>query len=171
MEMAESIARIVLTGIGATLFMDASALIQAKGFGIASADYRFVGRWLGHMGQGRFRHASIVKAEPVAHERLAGWVFHYFTGCVFAMMLWAVQGQGWICSPSLLPALAAGLISVIAPFLIMQPAFGFGIAASKTPNPRAARRRSLIAHLTFGLGLFVAGWLSIQLFPAPLCLG
>ena len=72
---------------------------------------------------------------------------------------------------SLMPALLTGLISVLAPFCIMQPAFGFGFAAAKTPTPNRARRRSLLAHLTFGAGLFVAGWLLIQLFPGSVCLG
>ena len=159
METAEMVLRMVLVGLGATLIMDLSALIQARVFGSASLDYRLVGRWLGHMPKGQFRHASI------------GWGFHYVTGVVFAMVLLAFQGQAWLCSPSLMPALLTGLISVLAPFCIMQPAFGFGFAASKTPTPNRARRRSLLAHLTFGAGLFVAGWLLIQLFPGSVCLG
>ena len=58
------------------------------------------------------------------------------------------------------------LSSVVAPFFILQPAFGFGIAASKTAAPYVARRRSVITHLTFGLGLFVAGWLVLLFYPA-----
>ena len=170
METAEMVLRMVLVGLGATLIMDLSALIQARVFGSASLDYRLVGRWLGHMPKGQFRHASIVAAHPTWHESLIGWGFHYVTGVVFAMVLLAVQGQAWLCSPSLMPALLTGLISVLAPFCIMQPAFGFGFAAAKTPTPNRARRRSLLAHLTFGAGLFVAGWLLIQLFPASVCL-
>ncbi|WP_454868501.1 DUF2938 family protein [Pseudomonas farris] len=81
-----------------------------------------------------------------------------------------MRSPHWICNPTLVPALVMGLVSVIAPFFIMQPAFGFGVAASKTAAPSAARRRSVTAHLTFGLGLFVAGWLLMLLFPASLCL-
>ncbi|WP_235801347.1 DUF2938 family protein [Yersinia pekkanenii] len=33
---------------------------------------------------------------------------------------------------------------------------GAGIAAVKTPQPTIARRRSLIAHASFGVGLYVA---------------
>ncbi len=169
METGEMVLRMLLVGMGATLIMDLSALIQARVFGWASLDYRFVGRWLGYMAKGRFRHASIVAARPTCNEHLIGWVFHYVTGCVFAMLLLGVQGFAWICSPSLLPALLTGLISVVAPFCIMQPAFGSGFAASKTPAPSVARCRSIVAHLTFGIGLFVAGWLLMQLFPVPGC--
>ncbi|WP_079201175.1 DUF2938 domain-containing protein [Pseudomonas sp. CC6-YY-74] len=171
MEVGETVLRILFVGMGATLIMDVSAFIQARVFGLASLDYGLVGRWLGHMLQGRFRHASIVTAPRVRNERLVGWVFHYITGCLFAMVLFGGQGLAWICNPSLMPALVTGLISVIAPFFIMQPAFGFGIAASRTAAPNVARRRSVIAHLTFGIGLFGAGWLMMLLFPAPLCLG
>ncbi len=171
MGVGEIVVRILFIGMGATLIMDVSAFIQTQVFGLASPDYRLVGRWLGHMLQGRFRHASIVTARPIRNERLVGWVLHYITGSVFAMMLFGAQGLTWICNPSLTPALVIGLISVIAPFFIMQPSFGFGIAASRTAAPNVARRRSVIAHLTFGIGLFGAGWLLMLLFPAPLCTG
>jgi hypothetical protein len=39
----------------------------------------------------------------------------------------------------------------------MQPAFGFGVAASKTPNPAQARLRSLMNHAVFGFGLYLFG--------------
>ncbi|MEZ0237260.1 MAG: DUF2938 family protein [Methylophilaceae bacterium] len=37
---------------------------------------------------------------------------------------------------------------------------GAGIAASRTPRPNAARIQSLITHGVFGLGLYIAGWLT-----------
>lgn len=166
MQTSEMVLRILLVGVGATLIMDAGALIRARVFGIASLDYGLVGRWLGHMLQGQFQHAAIVAAPRVRHERLTGWVFHYLTGIVFAMLLVGFKGVEWLSHPTLVPALATGLISLMAPFFILQPAFGFGIAASKTAAPYVARRRSVITHLTFGLGLFVAGWLVLLFYPA-----
>lgn len=50
-----------------------------------------------------------------------------------------------------------GLGSTAAPFFLMQPAFGLGVAASKTPNPTVARFRSLRAHAVYGLGLYLTG--------------
>lgn len=165
MQTSEMVLRILLVGVGATLIMDAGAFIRARVFGIASLDYGLVGRWLGHMLQGQFQHAAIVAAPRVRHERLTGWGFHYLTGIVFAMLLVGFKGVEWLSHPTLIPALATGLISVVAPFFILQPAFGLGIAASKTAAPRVARRRSVITHLTFGLGLFVAGWLVLLFYP------
>lgn len=45
-----------------------------------------------------------------------------------------------------------------APLFVMQPAFGFCIAASRTPQPDVARRRSLVTHLSYGVGLYLAAY-------------
>jgi hypothetical protein len=37
----------------------------------------------------------------------------------------------------------------------MQPSFGLGVAASKTPNPNRARLKSLMTHTVFGVGLYI----------------
>ena len=58
------------------------------------------------------------------------------------------------------PAAQLGLGTVVAPFLVMQPAMGAGVAASRTPNPAAARLQSLVTHAVFGLGLYAGGWLT-----------
>ena len=51
------------------------------------------------------------------------------------------------------PALLVGIGTVAAPFLLMQPGMGAGIAASRTRRPGAARMQSLVTHTIFGLGL------------------
>ena len=70
-------------------------------------------------------------------------------------MRFAIVSGDWLARPTLLPALLFGMVSVLVPYLIMQPSFGLGIAASRTPNPTQARLRSLVAHATFGAGLYV----------------
>ncbi|MDT4835875.1 hypothetical protein FQZ97_695530 [compost metagenome] len=104
-------------------------------------------------------------------ERLIGWTSHYLVGVVFAGLLVAAVGPGWLCRPSLAPALAFGALSVAAPFLLMQPAFGMGIAAARLPNPSRARVRSLVTHLVFGTGLFIAGRAGSVLFVVQPCSG
>ncbi|MCA8062060.1 DUF2938 domain-containing protein [Burkholderia sp. AU38729] len=147
---------LLLIGTGATLVMDLWTLFRRRAFGVPSLDYALVGRWIGHMMHGRFRHASIGAAAPVPGERALGWIAHYAIGIVFAALPLLIAGPAWIDAPTPLPALVAGLASVVAPFFVMQPAFGFGIAASRTPNPGVARRRSLITHLSYGVGLYLA---------------
>ncbi|MBK6454194.1 MAG: DUF2938 family protein, partial [Proteobacteria bacterium] len=93
-------------------------------------------------------------------ERVIGWVAHYVIGVAFAGLLLAVWGLAWVRHPTIGPALLVGIGTVAAPFLVMQPGMGVGVAASRTPRPAAARRQSLITHAIFGLGLYAAGWVA-----------
>lgn len=149
----------VLIGCGATAVMDVWGVVKARLWGVASLDYALLGRWIGHMPRGRFAHRSIAAAVPVAGERALGWLVHYLTGIAFAALLLAVWGQSWLEAPSLAPALIVGLVTVLFPFLIMQPALGAGFAASRTPTPGRARFHSLVTHAVFGLGLYLSGLL------------
>lgn len=82
-------------------------------------------------------------------------VAHYAIGTGFAVALVAIH-PNWLDRPSVTPALAFGLGTVVAPWFLMQPAFGQGVAASKVPQPWLARDRSLRAHAIYGGGLWVS---------------
>lgn len=150
-----------LTGAGATLVLDLWSLARAHLFGIAPPDYRMVGRWLAWLPRGRLRHHPIASSAPMPGELGIGWTAHYLIGIAFAAMLIPVAGSGWFQRPTLAPALLVGIGSVLAPLFVMQPAMGFGIAASRTPRPATARLRSLATHAVFGLGLYAAGWATL----------
>jgi hypothetical protein len=49
-----------------------------------------------------------------------------------------------------------GVITVVVPLFILQPALGLGIAASRARNPTAARLKSLATHAIFGTGLYLS---------------
>lgn len=157
--------RVLAIGVGATVVMDIVALLQSRVFGMALPDYALVARWIGHMAHGQFRHAAISKASPIPRERVFGWLVHYATGVGYAVVLVAIWGAGWVRDPAIWPALILALVLLAIPFLIMQPAFGLGIASSKHPHPWTARLRSFIAHLSFGLGLYLAARISLLAFP------
>jgi hypothetical protein len=72
-------------------------------------------------------------------------------------------GASWLQQPTLAPALVVGIGTVAAPFLLMQPGMGAGIAANRTPRPGAARLQSLITHAVFGLGLYAAALFNASL--------
>jgi hypothetical protein len=154
-ETSTTLYQILAIGIGATLVMDVWAIVLKKLFNIPSLDYALVGRWLGHMTKGTFAHQSIFTATPARFEKAIGWFSHYLIGVVFAGGLVAVVGKEWLTAPTLLPALLFGVATVIFPFFLMQPCFGFGIAASKMPKPMNARSKSLLTHAVFGLGLYL----------------
>jgi len=155
--------RAALIGIGATLAMDLWAAFLKLCFGFPSLDYRLVGRWIAHFAHGRFAHDSIAKAPPVPGERILGWSAHYAIGIMFAAILLALCGLDWARRPTPGPALAFGLASLAAPFFVMQPGMGAGIAASRMPKPNVARLRSAITHTVFGIGLYAAALLCAQL--------
>jgi hypothetical protein len=148
----------LLIGAGATMVMDLWAIARKRLLGIAPPDYGLVGRWLAYMPGGRFRHDRISASPAVRGERLIGWTAHYLIGMAFAAILLGIWGLAWVHRPTIGPALAVGVGTVAAPFLVMQPGMGAGIAASRTPRPAAARAQSLITHAAFGLGLYAAGW-------------
>ncbi len=143
-------------GAGATLAMDLWTIARRRLFGTPLADYGLVGRWFAHMARGRFRHERIAAASPVPGERVIGWTAHYVIGIALAGMLLAICGLAWARQPMPGPALAFGVATVAAPFLLMQPGMGAGIAASRTPRPNVARVQSLVTHAVFGLGLYAA---------------
>jgi hypothetical protein len=147
-----------LIGVGATLVMDAWTVIRARIFGIPQLNYGLVGRWVAYLARGRFRHNPIAASPPVRGEQFIGWTVHYLTGIAFASLLLVIWGPRWIQHPTLGPALIVGVGTVLAPFLLMQPGMGVGIAASRTPRPAAARFHSIVTHAIFGLGLYAAGW-------------
>ena len=148
-------ARAVVIGLGATLFMDVWALITKRAFSVPLANYCLVGRWICHMPEGTFMHANIAAAPQRPSECLVGWSFHYIIGAAYAVVLVAIVSGNWLAQPTLLPAVLFGVGSVLVPYLIMQPAFGLGVAAAKAPQPAQARLRSLMAHTAFGVGLYL----------------
>lgn len=143
----------VITGMGATALTDLWAIGRKRLLGVSRPNYGLVGRWLAHMSRGRLRHDSISGSPPVRGERLIGWSAHYLIGIAFAALLLCMAGSSWLDQPTILPALIIGIGSVLAPFLLMQPGMGAGLAASRAPHPFRARLQSLITHAIFGLGL------------------
>ena len=154
--VVEIAVRGLVMGVAAAALMDAWGLVLRRGFGIPTLDYAMLGRWIGNIPRGRFAHARMSAAEPVPGERPLGWLAHYAIGVAFAVVLLVGWGLDWARSPSLVPALIVGLGTIIAPWFVMQPAMGAGIAGSRTPNPAATRLRNLGTHAVYGIGLYVS---------------
>jgi len=145
----------VAVGIGATLLMDLWNLFLKRAFNIPSLDYCLLGRWLRHIPEGTFRHASIAAAPAKSSECAVGWAAHYTIGVAFSLVFVALTSGHSLLNPSFVPALLYGIGTVVFPFFILQPALGFGIAASRTSKPTQARVKSLVTHTVFGIGLYV----------------
>jgi hypothetical protein len=66
----------------------------------------------------------------------------------------------------LLPALFIGIVTVLAPLLILQPALGAGIASTKTAKPVFNSMKSVVTHTVYGVGLYLAALATASLLPA-----
>jgi len=157
--LAFSFISAIFIGLGATLTFDLWALFLKYAFKITPSNMCLVGRWLRYIPEGTFKHTNIASAPQKSAECTIGWIAHYMTGIGFAIAFVAFAGNNWLQHPALIPAIVFGVVTVVAPFFIMQPAFGLGFAASKTSNPTQARLRSLMNHTAFGVGLYFFGLL------------
>ncbi len=131
-------------GMAASAAMDLWSAVLRRRFGIPTLDDALVGRWIGHFPRGRFVHNRIGSSQPVKGERVLGYAAHYAVGVAFAFLLLAVVGREWPAQPTIAPALAIGLGTIAAPWFVMQPAMGIGIAGSRSPNPAATRLNPLV---------------------------
>lgn len=145
----------IVIGIGATLTADLLALFLKAAFKIASPNYCVVGRWLRYMPEGIFKHSNIASTPQKSAECAVGWLAHYVIGVIFGIAFVVLVGNNWLQRPTLIPAIAFGVVTVLAPFFIMQPLFGLGFAASNTSHPIQARFRSLMNHTAFGIGIYL----------------
>lgn len=163
LSLLEVVARAVFIGVGATVVLDLWNLLLKRLLGVPSLSMGLLGRWFGHFPRGRFMHDNIAKAPAVRGEGVIGWSAHYAIGISWAVLLLAIWGPGWARRPTLLPAMIVGLATLVAPFFIMQPGMGLGIAASKAPRPNVARLKSIASHAVYGVGLYGSAVLSALL--------
>jgi hypothetical protein len=144
-----------LIGVGATTFLDLWNLFLKQVFKAPFANFCLVGRWFCHMTESRFRHVSIATAAKMPSECAVGWIAHYVIGAFYGLAFVAIVPGGWLVRPTFLPALIFGAVTVLAPYFVMHPAFGLGIASSRVPSPTRARMRTLMSHSVFGAGLYL----------------
>jgi hypothetical protein len=79
----------LIVGILATVFMDVVAVMALR-LGIAGRGPRrtgpdLIGRWVGYLLQGKFRHTDILQTPPLRGELLLGLAAHYSIGIVLGL--------------------------------------------------------------------------------------
>lgn len=149
---------VILIGVGATAVMDLWFLLRKRVLHIPPTDWGLVGRWIAYTSHGKFRHDSIASSAAIRGEHVIGWTAHYVIGISYATLLIMIYGIAWVKNPSIGPALAVGIATVAAPFFILQPGMGAGVAASRSPNPTSVRLQSVLNHAVFGFGMYLSGW-------------
>jgi len=101
----------------------------------------------------------------VKHERAVGWVVHYFTGAVLALTYPAVFLLFGSAVPSdhLLPGLVWGLATVLLPWFVLFPGFGWGFFGNRSPRNVRPLLAPAIEHSVYGLGVGMVLTITAQL--------
>ena len=146
----------VAVGVLATVTMDIAGVIALR-LGIAGRGPRrtgpdLIGRWVGYMLRGKFKHADILETPALPREVPLGLATHYLIGIVLTL-LYLVILLGARAVPSLLSAVLFGAVTTVLPWFIMFPSEGMGWLGQDTPEHAHMARMSLFNHLMFGLGL------------------
>ena len=149
----------VQIGIAATVSMDIAALIARHGLRLPTGDWTLLGRWFGYWFRGVLVHRPIGESPPIAHELAIGWVGHYVTGIAYGVGYMTIVGLALNAEPSVGSAMTFGVVTLAAPWLLVQPAMGAGVCASKTPRPWLTRGVNALIHVVFGASLYVGWWL------------
>jgi len=163
---AELVVKAVLVGIGGTIVLDLGALCMARAMGLPATNWAMVGRWFGNMPRGQFVQETMATAKPVTGELAIGWMAHYAIGIFYGLLLPAVWGQAWMDRPTLLPPMILVWVLLVAPWFMMMPGMGMGIAGSRTPRPNITRLRSVVNHTIFGLGMYATAIALARTWPA-----
>lgn len=151
--MEESIRTLVM-GIFATIAIDVWATFANRVLKLPRTSWAMVGRWIGHLPTGKFAHDPISASPPIRNELLIGWVFHYAIGVVYAALYVAYVVAVLEGIPTLASAWIFGLITIVSPWFIMQPALGLGFMAARAPHPNRVRLQNFIIHSIFGGALY-----------------
>lgn len=141
-------------GIGASVVMDGAGVLR-QGWGGLNGFYRLVGRWIRSVPARGLLHDDIRRTPPVAGEAAIGWAAHFALGAGFGVGFVTLFGESALTAPVVWQGLGFGLGTVLVPWLVFQPLYGWGIAAARLPASGAARRRSAVTHGIFGLGLWL----------------
>lgn len=141
----------VIVGILATVTMDVVALIALR-FGIAGPRPRrtgpdWIGRWIGYILRGKFRHTDILQTPPLQGELLLGIAAHYSIGIVLTLAYLGLLAVAH-ATPTALTAILYGTATMIFPWFLMFPSQGMGRLGWDAPGnahlARASDERELM---------------------------
>jgi len=109
----------VTVGLGATFVMDLWTIFSGT---LSKFFTQLLLCWslAAPHGQCSFKHPSITAAAQKPAECTTGWIAHYAIGVLFALALVALATPEWLRSPTLMPALIFGIVTVGFPFFIMH---------------------------------------------------
>src|SRR5215471_18272681 len=152
----------VIVGVLATVTMDAVAVIGLR-LGIAGRGPRrtgpdLIGRWVGYLLKGKFKHTDILQTPPLRGELLLGFVAHYSIGIVLTLVYLGLLAVAH-ATPTTRSAILYGTATTVFPWFLMFPSQGMGWLGRDAPGDGHLARVSLFNHIMFGLG--IALWMAV----------
>src|SRR5881628_93578 len=153
----------LIVGILATVTMDVVAVMALR-LGIAGRGSRrtgpdLIGRWIGYLLQGKFRHKDIMLTPPLRLVLLFGLSSHYSFGFVLSLVYLGLL-VGSHATPTALSAILYGTATTVFPWFLMFPSQGMGWLGRDAPGDAHLARVSLFNHIIFGLG--IALWVAVM---------
>jgi hypothetical protein len=152
----------VIVGILATVTMDVVAVIALR-IGIAGRGPRrtgpdLIGRWIGYLLRGKFKHTDILQTPPLRGELALGLAAHYLIGIVLTLLYLGVLVVAH-ATPTVLNAILYGTATTVLPWFLMFPSQGMGWLGRDAPGDAHLARVSLFNHIIFGVG--IALWMAV----------
>src|SRR5437868_15125147 len=144
----------LIVGILATVTMDVAAVIALR-LGIAGRGPRrtgpdLIGRWIGYLLRGKFRHTDILQTPTLLGELVLGLAAHYLIGIVLTLVYLGLLVVAH-ATPTALSAILYGAATTVFPWFLMFPAQGMGWLGLDAPGDAHLARVSLFNHIIFGL--------------------
>src|SRR5215475_6497380 len=152
----------LVVGLLATVTMDIVAVMALR-FGIAGRGPRrtgpdLIGRWIGYLLRGKFRHTDILQTLPLRGELVLGLAAHYSIGIVLTLVYLGLLVVAH-ARPTVLSAILYGMATTVLPWFLMFPSQGMGWLGRNAPDDAHLARVSLFNHIIFGLG--IALWMAV----------
>ena len=152
----------LMVGILATVTMDVVVMIALR-FDIAGRGPRrtgpdLIGRWIGYLLRGKFRHTDILQTPPLRGELVLGLAAHYLIGIALTLMYLGLLLVTH-ATPTALSAILYGTATTALPWFLMFPSQGMGWLGRNAPDDAHLARVSLFNHIIFGLG--IALWMAV----------
>jgi len=153
----------LIVGILATLTMDVVAMIALR-LGIAGRGPRrtgpdLIGRWIGYLLRGKFRHTDILQTPPLRGELVLGLAAHYSIGIVLTLIYLGLLVVTH-ATPTVLSAILYGTATTVLPWFLMFPLQGMGWLGWNASADAHLARASLFNHIIFGLA--IALWMAMM---------
>jgi len=150
-------------GVLATVTMDVVAVIALR-LGIAGRGPRrtgpdLIGRWMGYLLRGKFRHTDILQTPPLRGELILGLAAHYLIGIVLTLVYLGLLVVAH-ATPTAVSATLYGTATTVFPWFLMFPSQGMGWLGRDAPGDAHLARVSLFNHIIFGLSM--ALWIAVM---------